>query len=76
MENSIGLKRANIYTSLPGKANRFSNIEIHCMSIPDFQFTFLDSCGLLMQACPKKEAKNLIGQKTWPQGACYYRRNI
>ena len=29
MENSIGLKRVNIYTSLPGKVNPFSNIEIH-----------------------------------------------
>ena len=41
MENSIGLKRVNIYTSLPGKVNPFSNIEIHCMTIPDFQFSFL-----------------------------------
>ena len=31
MENSIGLKRVNIYTSLPGKVNPFSNIEIHCI---------------------------------------------
>ena len=46
MENSIGLKRVNIYTSLPGKVNPFSNIEIHCMTIPDFQFSFFDSCCL------------------------------
>ena len=46
MENSIGLKRVNIYTSLPCKVNPFSNIEIHCMTIPDFQFSFFGSCCL------------------------------
>ena len=46
MENSIGLKGVNIYTSLPGKLNPFSNIEIHCMTIPDFQLSFFGSCCL------------------------------
>ena len=74
MENSIGLKRVNIYTSLPGKVNPFSNIEIHCMTIPDFQFFLWQLLFKihqpLRQACPKKEAKNFIGQKVWPPGAC------
>ena len=86
MENSIGLKRVNIYTSLPGKVNPFSNIEIHCMTIPDFQFSFFGSCCLKFTSrwgrhVLKKKPRIWLVKKYGHQGPaklvlCICRRNI